>query len=50
MLERALIQREPARQDFAQLLSWDFDRVVLGHGDVVEEGGREALAEAYSWL
>ena len=50
VLERALIKREPARKDFEQLLSWDFDRVVLGHGDVVEEGGRDALAEAYSWL
>jgi hypothetical protein len=32
------------------MLGWEFDRIVLGHGDVVESGGRQALAEALSWL
>jgi hypothetical protein len=32
------------------MLEWDFDRVVVGHGDVLESGGRQALGEALSWL
>jgi hypothetical protein len=32
------------------MLKWDFDRVVTGHGDVVEAGGKQAFAEAMGWL
>ncbi len=28
------------------LLSWDFDRVIVGHGDVIETGGKAKLREA----
>ena len=28
----------------------DFDRVVVTHGDVLEHGGRAALAQGYLWL
>lgn len=31
-----------------QILRWDFERVVPGHGDVIERGGRAALRSA--WL
>ncbi len=32
------------------ILAWDFDRITLAHGEVVESGGRQALERAYSWL
>jgi hypothetical protein len=28
------------------ILAWDFERVVVGHGDVIETGGREKLRAA----
>lgn len=28
------------------LLAWDFDRVVVGHGEVIESGGKVRLSEA----
>lgn len=31
-----------------RILEWDFDRIVVTHGDIVETGGREALRAA--WL
>lgn len=31
----------------ARLLTWDFDRVILAHGDILETGGREAMAKAF---
>lgn len=30
-----------------RVLEWDFDRVVMSHGDVVERGGKEAFARAW---
>jgi len=42
--------RVAARESLERILAWDFDRVVVAHGDVLERGGREALREGYSWL
>ena len=42
--------RRAARQSLERILAWDFDRVVVAHGDVLESGGHEALRLGYSWL
>lgn len=43
--------RRAARESLERILTWDFDRVVMAHGDdVVERGGREALRRGYAWL
>jgi hypothetical protein len=42
--------RRAARESLTRILAWDFDRVVVAHGDVLESGGREALRQGYSWL
>jgi hypothetical protein len=42
--------RAAARASLERILAWDFDRVVVGHGDVLERGGREALRRGYAWL
>jgi hypothetical protein len=42
--------RRAARQSLERILAWDFDRVVVAHGDVLESGGREALRRGYAWL
>jgi len=49
-LERIAIRRATARREFAALAALDFDRVILAHGEVIETGGRAALARAYDWL
>ncbi|WP_257453487.1 DUF4336 domain-containing protein [Archangium lipolyticum] len=33
-----------------RVLSWDFDRVVPCHGQVLERGGKQAMREAFAWL
>jgi hypothetical protein len=33
-----------------RILRWDFDRLVVGHGEVIETGAREALRHAFAWL
>jgi hypothetical protein len=42
--------RAAARREVDRMLAWDFERVVLAHGALVESGGPEALREAYRWL
>ncbi len=42
--------RRAARQSLEHILGWDFDRVVVAHGDVLESGGHDALRQGYAWL
>jgi hypothetical protein len=50
-LDPLLIRDRPAaRRSLEHILAWDFDRVVVAHGNVLESGGRELLRAAYSWL
>ncbi len=42
--------RKAARDSLERILAWDFDRIVVAHGDVLESGGREALRSGYGWL
>ena len=42
--------RVAARESLERILSWDFDRIIVSHGDVQEAGGRETLRKGYSWL
>jgi len=39
-----------ACESLEQILRWDFDRVIVAHGDVLEQGGHEILSAGYSWL
>lgn len=41
--------RAAARASVAGIFSWDFDRVVMAHGEVIEHG-RAELAKALRWL
>jgi len=42
--------RRAARVFVDELLGWDFDRIVLAHGPIVETGGHEVLRRGWSWL
>ena len=42
--------RSAARRSLERILAWDFDRVVVAHGEILESGGRDALRAGYSWL
>ena len=48
---RAFIRdRRAARESVDRLLRWDFDRVIVSHGEVLETGGRGRLAEGFAFL
>jgi hypothetical protein len=42
--------RAAARASRDRILAWDFDRILIGHGEMVESGGHAAFERAYSWL
>ncbi len=47
-----LLIRDPAqaRADVERILGWDFDRIILTHGEIIETGGKEAFRGAFAWL
>lgn len=42
--------RRAARGSVQRILRWDFERVVVSHGAVLESGGRVAFAAAFAYL
>lgn len=51
-LARAVMikDRSLARTAVEHILSWDFDRVIVSHGEVLESGGHDALRQGFGWL
>jgi hypothetical protein len=47
---RALADRDAARESVRRILEWDFDRVIVTHGEVLESGGRDRVRLAFSFL
>ncbi|MFL5346789.1 MAG: hypothetical protein ACJ8AT_18565 [Hyalangium sp.] len=50
LLKSLVKDRAALRTSLESVLSWDFERVVVCHGVVLEHGGREALREGFAWL
>ncbi len=51
LLVKSLIRDKPqARAAMERMLDWDFQRIIMAHGAVVEHGARPALMAAYRWL
>jgi len=39
-----------ARRSLDRILSWEFDRIVMAHGEPIESGGSELLRDRCRWL
>jgi Domain of unknown function (DUF4336) len=51
LLEKmATRDKAPIRQALAQILAWDFDRVIMAHGSVIETDGKRQLQLGYEWF
>lgn len=50
VLRLAYRDRNQARRDIDRILGWDFDRIVLAHGDPISSNATEALRQTYAWL
>jgi uncharacterized protein DUF4336 len=44
------MRRRLALSAMARILEWDFDRLTVAHGDVVERGAKTAMRNAWSFL
>ena len=42
--------KNATRLSLGQILRWDFDRVIVAHGDVLESGGRQKLRDAFGFI
>ena len=48
VLERiATRDKQAVRQSVETVLSWDFDRVIMAHGSIIETGGRRQFRRGY---
>ena len=48
LLEKiATTDKAKVRQSVNQILNWDFDRVIMAHGSIVEQGGKEKFKQGY---
>jgi len=48
---RAMVnRRSTARDSLRRVMAWDFDRVVMGHGGIIERDGKAVLRAALAWL
>jgi len=50
LIRLSIRDRKAARESVAKILEWDFDRVIVTHGDVLESGGKAKFAQAFSYL
>jgi hypothetical protein len=49
--ERLMVRdRRVARRQVERILAWDTDKLVLSHGALVHERGRDVFQRAYTWL
>ena len=42
--------REAARRSVERILEWDFDRLLPGHGEIIESGAKDAFRRDFAWL
>jgi hypothetical protein len=50
-LIRALVRdRSAARRSLERIFEWDFDRLIMAHGEIIEQGAKPVLAEAVARL
>jgi len=50
LLERVAMQRTVARLELETLADWDFDRLIMSHGSIIETNAKAALLGAFDWL
>jgi hypothetical protein len=50
LIRFAMRDRRACRASADRILAWDFERITVTHGEVVERGGREAFRSGFSFL
>lgn len=51
VLDKIAIQdKEQITASVTKLLQWDFQRVIMAHGTIIEESAKESLVSGYEWF
>jgi Domain of unknown function (DUF4336) len=48
--KRATQSTEKVKQSVKKVLDWDFKRVIMAHGSIVETEGKQKFKEGYEWF
>ncbi|MGB3292734.1 MAG: hypothetical protein WBB01_07110, partial [Phormidesmis sp.] len=43
----ATAEKEKVKRSFRRILEWDFERVIMAHGSIIEKGGKQKLKRGY---
>ena len=46
----SFVNRGKARQSLEELLSWDFDKLIIGHGTCLDKDAKPFMKQAFHWL
>lgn len=50
-IEKIVVKdKKQLKQSIERVLQWDFERVILAHGQIVDSDAKQPLAEGYHWL
>jgi hypothetical protein len=49
-IQFSFLNRKRARASLAKLLAWDFDKLIVAHGECVEHDARRFVERAFRWL
>ncbi|MEG3849516.1 DUF4336 domain-containing protein [Microcoleus sp. herbarium19] len=48
LLERiATLEKEKVKESVEKILGWDFERVIMAHGSIIEQNGKEKFKQGY---
>ena len=48
---RTLVKdRAALRSSLNRMQEWDFDRIIVAHGEVLEQGGKLTVQTQYAWV
>ncbi len=43
-------EKDKVKQSVEKVLAWDFRRVIMAHGSIVEDDGKQQFKEGYEWF
>ena len=51
MLEKiATKEKDKVKKSVQKILNWDFERVIMAHGTIVEKDGKKKFKAGYEWF
>jgi len=46
----ATSDKEKVKDSVEKILRWDFDRVIMAHGSIIETNGKQKFKQGYEWI